>query len=79
MTKAEKEFKALTILAKQVTNRKNARIYISDTVSPYIRKRISELIRKEVELLITDKELGVITEEQLEEEASILRVVYKSL
>lgn len=79
MTKAEKELKALTILAKQATDRKNTRLYISDTVSPYIRKRISELIRKEVELLITDKELGIITEEQLEEEASVLRVVYTSL
>mgnify|MGYP001071533654 CR=1 FL=1 len=79
MTKAEKELKALTILAKQATDRKNTRLYISDTISSYIRKRISELIRKEVELLITDKELGIITEEQLEEEASVLRVVYKSL
>ena len=79
MTKAEKELKALIVLAKQATDRKNTRLYISDTVSPYIRKRISEMIKKEVELLITDRELGVVTEEQLEEEASILRVVYKSL
>lgn len=79
MTKAEKELKALTILAKQATDRKNTRLYISDTISPYIRKRISDLIRKEIELLITDKELGVITDKQLEEEAGILRVVYKSL
>lgn len=79
MTKAEKELKTLTILAKQITDRENTRLYISDMVSPYIRKRIAKMIRKEVELLITDKELGVITEEQLEEEASILRLVYKSL
>ena len=79
MTKAEKELKALTVLAKKSTDRKNTRLYISDTVSPYIRKKISEMIKKEVELLIIDRELGVITEEQLEEEASILRVVYKSL
>ena len=79
MTKAEKELKALTILAKQATDRKNTRLYISDTISPYIRKRLSDLIRKEIELLITDKELGVITDKQLEEEAGILRVVYKSL
>lgn len=79
MTKAEKELKTLTILAKQTTDRENTRLYISDMVSPYIRKRIAKMIRKEVELLIMDKELGVITEEQLEEEASILRLVYKSL
>lgn len=79
MTKAEKELKALTILAKQATDKEHTRLYISDTISPYIRKRISELIRKEVGLLITDKELGIITEKQLEEEAGILRVIYKSL
>lgn len=79
MTKAEKELKTLTILAKQITDRENTRLYISDMVSPYIRKRIAKMIRKEVELLIMDKELEVITEEQLEEEASILRLVYKSL
>lgn len=79
MTKAERELKTLTILAKQATDRENTRLYISDTVSSYIRKRISDLIKKEIGQLIIDKELGVITEEQLEEEASILRVVYKSL
>lgn len=79
MTKAQKELTTLKKLAKQASDRKNTRLYIGDTVSPYIRKKISELIRKEIGTLITDKELGIITEEELEEEASVLRVVYKSL
>lgn len=39
MTKAEKELKALTILAKQATHKKYTRLYISDTISPYIKKK----------------------------------------
>lgn len=81
MTRAEKEFKLLKAYASQIEdeNKRDIRIYVSDTISPYIRKKISEMIRKEIENLILDKELGVITEKELEKDASILRIIYKSL
>lgn len=79
MTKAQRELKNLKKSAMEVTDRRNTRIFVSSTISLYLRKKIAEMIRKEVEELILDKELGVITEKELEEEASLLRVVYKSL
>ena len=65
--------------AKKITDKENTILYISDTISLYIVKRILEMIREELKGLIQDKEIGVITEAQLKEEASVLRVVYKSL
>lgn len=79
MTKAEKKYNELKSSAKKITDKENTILYISDTISLYIVKRILEMIREELKGLIQDKEIGVITEAQLKEEASVLRVVYKSL
>lgn len=79
MTKTEKVYRNLIEQAKKVTDREHTRLYVSSTVSAYIRKQVSEKIRKQVETILVDKELGVITDGQFEEETSILRLVYKSL
>lgn len=78
MTKTQKIFKEMIESAKHVEG-ENTKIFVSDTISQYVRNKIAELVRKEVGALIIDKELGVIGEEELEREGRIYRIIYKSL
>lgn len=65
--------------ARCVEDKENTRLYVSDTVSNYIRKQVKEDVKKYVENLILDKKLDIISEEEFEEEIAIARLVYKSL
>lgn len=79
MSYTEKLLKEFKNLVKELPDRNNRLIYVSDTISDYCINKIIGMIRKEVEDSIVDCELGVITGDEFEYETSLLRVIYKSL
>lgn len=77
--KATTIYRNLLTEAKRVEDKENTRLYVSDTVSTYIRNEIKKIIRKELENTLIDKELEVITAEEAEKEMITARMIYRSL
>lgn len=65
--------------AKEVEDKENSKLYVSETVTKKIREKVKEIVRKAVEMIICDEELGLITEDEASEEIAIEKLIYKSL
>lgn len=48
--------------AKEVEDKENSKLYVSETVTKKTREKVKEIVRKAVEMIICDEELGLITE-----------------
>lgn len=77
--KANKLYKELKAQAKEVTDIQNTILYVSDTISEYIKKQVKEIASKQVNEILLDKELGVINEEMADKEIQVEVLIYKSL
>lgn len=65
--------------AKEVEDKENSKLYVSETVTKKTREKVKEIVRKAVEMIICDEELGLITEDEANEEIAIEKLIYKSL
>lgn len=65
--------------AKEVEDKENSKLYVSETVTKKTREKVKEIVRKAVEMIICDEELGLITEDEASEEIAIEKLIYKSL
>ena len=65
--------------AKEVEDKENSKLYVSETVTKKTREKVKEIVRKAVEMIICDEELGLITEDEASEETAIEKLIYKSL
>lgn len=65
--------------AKEVEDKENSKLYVSETVTKKTREKVKEIVRKAVEMIICDEELGLITEGEASEEIAIEKLIYKSL
>lgn len=65
--------------AKEVEDKENSKLYVSETVTKKTRKKVKEIVRKAVEMIICDEELGLITEGEASEKIAIEKLIYKSL
>lgn len=65
--------------AKEVEDKENSKLYVSETVTKKTREKVKEIVRKAVEMIICDEELGLITEDEAGEEIAIEKLIYKSL
>jgi predicted peroxiredoxin len=65
--------------AKEVEDKENSKLYVSETVTKKTREKVKEIVRKAVEMIICDEELGLITEDEASEEITIEKLIYKSL
>lgn len=65
--------------AKEVEDKENSKLYVSETVTKKTREKVKEIVRKAVEMIICDEELGLITEDKASEEIAIEKLFYKSL
>lgn len=77
--KANEIYKDMIYKAKEIEDKEHTRLYVSDTVSKYLRNEVKKLVRKNLENTLIDKELRVIDEETAKNEIEIARLVYKSL
>lgn len=77
--KANEIYKDMINKAKEIEDKEHTRLYVSDTVSKYLRNEVKKLVRKNLENTLIDKELRVIDEETAKNEIEIARLVYKSL
>lgn len=50
--------------AKEVEDKENSKLYVSETVTKKTREKVKEIVRKAVEMIICDEELGLITEDE---------------
>ena len=65
--------------AKEVEDKENSKLHVSETVTKKTRGKVKEIVRKAVEMIICDEELGLITEDEASEEIAIEKLIYKSL
>lgn len=65
--------------AKEVEDKENSKLYVSETVTKKTREKVKEIVRKAVEMIICDEELGLITEDEASEEIAIEKLIDKSL
>lgn len=65
--------------AKEVEDKENSKLYVSETVTKKTREKVKEIVRKAVEMIICDEELGLITEDEASEEIAFEKLIYKSL
>ena len=65
--------------AKEVEDKENIKLYVSETVTKKTREKVKEIVRKAAEMIICDEELGLITEDEASEEIAIEKLIYKSL
>lgn len=65
--------------AKEVEDKENSKLYVSEIVTKKTREKVKEIVRKAVEMIICDEELGLITEDEASEEIAIEKLIYKSL
>lgn len=65
--------------AKEVEDKENSKLYVSETVTKKTREKVKEIVRKAVEMIICDEELELITEDEASEEIAIEKLIYKSL
>lgn len=77
--RAKEIFENLMAEAKSESDREHTRLFVSDTISKYIREEIKKMVRNNLENTLLDKELGIIDEETAEQEIEIARLVYRSV
>lgn len=65
--------------AEEAEDKKNSKLYVSETVTEKTGEKVKETVRKAVEMIICDEEPGLITEDEAGEETAIEKLICKSL
>lgn len=77
--KAKELYTTLKLQAKQIEDVDHTVLYVSDTVSKYIRNKVREMTRKEIHEILLDWELGIIDKQTANKEIDVQKLICKSL
>jgi hypothetical protein len=77
--KAKELFKKMMKEASTIEDKENTKLFVSSTVSKYIRNEVKMMVKKNLENTLIDKELGIIDEATATAEIETARLIYRSL
>ena len=77
--KAKELYTKLKLQAKSIEDVEHTVLYVSNTVSKYIRNKVKEIARKQIEEALLDWELGVIDKQTANKEIDVQKLICKSL